>query len=198
MGGSRVCLFGGTFDPIHNAHLEIADEALRRFSLSEIVFVPAANPPHKTSEVSTPYADRLRMVELACAGHPAFSVSRLEEHDGKSYTVETLEKVRAAFEPGDELFFLIGADAFDELETWHRWRDVLKLTEFIIVSRPGTKYHIPEGARVVPLEGLSLPVSSSTIRGRLAEGADTPEVPSQVRRYIEERGLYGVAKSLTA
>jgi nicotinate-nucleotide adenylyltransferase len=197
MSGKRICLFGGTFDPIHEAHLRIAEEALNRFKLDEVVFVPAGQPPHKDAAGVTPYEDRVRMVEIARASHPGFSVSRLEEGKGPSYTVITLRRRRNQLSPEDRLFFLIGADAFAELETWKDWQDVVKLTEFIVVSRPGGDYHIPNHARVHRLDSLALPVSSSTIRARLATGEPTPEVPTEVRRFIEERGLYGSGQRKT-
>jgi nicotinate-nucleotide adenylyltransferase len=192
----RICLFGGTFDPIHEAHLRIAQEALTSFSLDKILFVPAGNPPHKDPSAVTPYEDRLRMVEIACAPYPRFAVSRLEEGGERSYTVETLRKFRTQLLPGDELFFLIGSDAFEELETWKQWREVAALTEFIVVSRPGADYRVPEGARVHRLAGLALPVSSSTTRARLAAGEPTPELPGAVREFIEERRLYGFGTDL--
>lgn len=193
MPGRLICLFGGTFDPIHRAHLRIATEARKRFVLDQVLFVPAAHPPHKIGTGLTPYEDRLRMVEIACHPYPGFAASRLEEGEEQSYTVDTLERFRQQIPQEDRLFFLIGADAFDDLCTWHRWQDVLKLTEFIVVSRPGGKYRVPEGARVHRLGGLHLPVASTTIRARLAAGQPTPELPKAVRRYIEERGLYGAA-----
>jgi nicotinate-nucleotide adenylyltransferase len=198
MTGKKICLFGGTFDPIHEAHLRIASEALKRFKLDRVVFVPAGHPPHKDPSDVTPYDDRFRMVEIACSSHPGFSVSRLEERKGPSYTVATLRRMREQLRPEDRLFFLIGADAFDELETWKDWQDVVKLTEFIVVSRPSGDYRIARGARVHRLDGLALRVSSSTIRARLAAGEPTPEVPTKVRKFIEERGLYGSGKQITA
>lgn len=186
----RVCLFGGTFDPIHIAHLKIANEALRACHLSKIYFVPAANPPHKPVGGLTPYEDRVHMVEIACTPYPPFEVSRLEAGPEMSYTVDTLTKVRAELEPGDQLFFLIGADAFEEIRTWKQWQDVVTMTTFIVVARPGRSYSIPEGATVQRLDGIELPVSSSEIRARLAAGEGTPEVPAEVREYIEQRGLY--------
>jgi|GraSoiStandDraft_50_1057286.scaffolds.fasta_scaffold83177_3 nicotinate-nucleotide adenylyltransferase len=194
MPGRRICLFGGTFDPIHMAHLKIAAEAVKRFDLDRVLFVPAANPPHKKAAEVTPYEDRFRMVELACAPYPNFTASRLEEGKERSYTVDTLERFRKELDAEDRLFFLIGSDAFDELETWKRWRDVVKLTEFIVVRRPGDQYHIPESARFEPLDGLDLPVASTRIRARLRSGEATPELPKQVRKFIEERGLYGAGK----
>jgi nicotinate-nucleotide adenylyltransferase len=190
MSERRLCLFGGTFDPIHNAHLKIADEAAARFQLDHVLFVPAANPPHKTRSDLAPYEDRFHMVELACRPYPKFLASRLEAGNARSYTVDTLERFRKELGPDDHLFFLIGSDAFDELETWKRWRDVVNLTEFIVVERPGGQYHLPENARVLRLDGLELPAASRAIRTRLAAGEPTPELPAAVRQFIEERGLY--------
>jgi nicotinate-nucleotide adenylyltransferase len=188
--GRRICLFGGTFDPIHNAHLQIADEARQRFDLQKVLFVPAANPPHKDGTHLTPFEERFQMVQLACEPYPEFSASRLEEGEERSYTIDTLERFRPQLQPGDELFFLIGADAFDELKTWKRWQEVLKLTCFIVVSRPGRTYGIPEGASVLRLDDLCLPVASTTIRARLQAGQPTPELPTAVRRFIDSHGLY--------
>ncbi|HTU47225.1 MAG TPA: nicotinate-nucleotide adenylyltransferase [Bryobacteraceae bacterium] len=188
--GQRICLFGGTFDPIHEAHLRIAEEALTTFSLDKILFIPAAHPPHKDPAAVTPYEERFRMVELACAPYPQFQASRLEEGAEQSYTVDTLRRFRTQLSPADDLFFLIGSDAFEDLESWKEWQDVVAMTEFIVVSRPGADYRVPQNARVHRLTGLALPVSSSTIRARLAAGEPTPELPTPVRQFIEENGLY--------
>lgn len=185
----RICLFGGTFDPIHEAHLRIASEARKEFELDEVLFVPASTPPHKVGIV-TPYADRLRMVEIACEGYDGFVASRLEEGPGPNYTVDTIEKFRAIVGGSERLFFLIGSDAFVELETWKRWQDLAAMTEFIVVSRPGAEYRIPPNTRAHRLDGLALPVSSSSLRARLAAGEETAELPPGVRAYIEEHGLY--------
>jgi nicotinate-nucleotide adenylyltransferase len=186
----RLCLFGGTFDPVHIAHLSIAEEALRHFQLDRILFIPAGNPPHKNGGVS-PFEDRFRMVQIACECDPRFEASRLEEGAERSYTIETVRRVRKQMGAEEKLFFLIGGDAFDELETWKDWQDLIKLTDFIVVARPGREYRVPEGARVHRLDNLLLPVSSSEIRARLAAGKATPELPAAVRRFIEKRGLYG-------
>jgi nicotinate-nucleotide adenylyltransferase len=195
--GVRVCLFGGTFDPIHKAHLRLAKEAMNRFSLDRVLFVPARNPPHKDPDSVTPYEDRFRMVEIACTPFSTFIASRLEEGNERSYTIDTLERFRRELSSSDRLFFLIGSDAFDELETWKRWQDVVKLTEFIVVTRPQHEYHIPQNALVHRLDGLSLPVSSSGIRARLAAGEPTPELPNGVREYIEAHRLYGFREKTT-
>jgi len=190
----RICLFGGTFDPIHNAHLRIAGEALKCCSLDRILFVPAANPPHKDPAGLTPYEDRFRMVEIACKPYPAFEASRLEEGEGRSYTIDTVKRFHQHTASRDHLFFLIGADAFDEIETWKGWQELIHLIDFIVVARPGGEYHVPDGARVRQVNGVALPISSSGVRARLAQGAPTPELPKKVRAFIEEHGLYGFGK----
>jgi nicotinate-nucleotide adenylyltransferase len=183
----RLALFGGTFDPIHNAHVTVAREAADQFQLDHVWFIPAAHPPHKAAQSSASYEDRYRMTELACQADPRFLASRLEEGEQKSYTIDTIEKVRAKVE---NPYFIIGADAFAEITTWHRWQDLLRLTEFIVVTRPGHHYTAPPGARVHRLDTVALPVSSSEIRRRLAAGQIPSQLPSAVAAYIAEKGLY--------
>ncbi len=183
----RRAIFGGTFDPVHNAHLTVAREAADRFALDEVLFVAAASPPHKTT--STPFEHRFRMVELACAGEPRFLPSRIEANRERSYSILTIDELADA-QPGAKLFFLIGGDAFAEIRTWRRWRDVIAAVEFIVASRPGHAYDIPDGARVQRLDTLALPSSSSEIRRRLARGADPVDVPEAVMRYAREHSLY--------
>src|SRR5277367_2042221 len=120
----RTAIFGGTFDPIHSAHLMVAREAAETFSLDRVLFIPAAHPPLK--DIAAGYEDRYRMVELACAGEPRFVPSRLEERDEKSYSIYTIERVKAE---NGEVFFIIGADAFAEIRNWHRWEDVVRAVE---------------------------------------------------------------------
>jgi nicotinate-nucleotide adenylyltransferase len=183
----RLALFGGTFDPIHSAHLTVAREAADQFHLDQVWFVPAAHPPHKSDQTGASYEDRSKMVELACQGDPRLIVSRLESGAGKSYSIDTVERVRAARE---EPYFIIGADAFAEIATWHRWQDLVRLTEFIVVTRPGHQYASPPGARVHRLDTVALPDSSSEIRRKLAAGEIPSELPSTVAQYIVEKGLY--------
>jgi nicotinate-nucleotide adenylyltransferase len=194
--GERVCVFGGTFDPIHIAHLRIAQEARQHFALDRILFVPAAHPPHKDAFSVSPFIDRFKMVEIACKPYPAFTASRLEASRAQSFTVDTMRRVRKTLKPEDELFFLIGADAFDDLETWKGWEELLTLTEFIVVARPESEYRVPDGARIHRMDGIALPVSSSTVRARLTAHEPTPELPAEVRAFIEKHGLYGFGKGL--
>src|SRR5580658_2521315 len=154
----RTAIFGGTFDPIHRAHVLVAREAADTFALDRVLFIPAANPPHK--ETGASYEDRYKMVELACAGERRFEPSRLEEGREKSYSIHTIERVKAL---GGDVFFVIGADAFAEITNWYRWQDVIAAVDFIVVARPGHQYTSPAGARVHRLETVALPVSSSEV-----------------------------------
>ena len=129
------------------------------------------------------------MIELACGDDPVLEASDLESGVEKSYSITTIERVRAAH-PADNLYFLIGADAFAEITTWHRWTEVIRLVEFIVVSRPGHRYEIPGGATVHALETLDLPVSSSELRRRLAVGETPAEIPPAVLAYIRRHRLY--------
>ncbi len=172
----RLALFGGTFDPIHNAHLTVAREAAAQFHLDEVWFVPAAHPPHKSDHTGATYEDRFHMTELACLADPRFVASRLEAGESKSYSLDTVERVRAM---GEQPYFIIGADAFAEITSWHRWQDLVRLTEFIVVTRPGHQYATPAGARVHRLETVALPVSSSEIRRKLAAGEIPQNCPHQ-------------------
>lgn len=186
----RLALFGGTFDPIHTAHLAVAGAACEECALDEVWLIPASNPPHKPGEASAPFEDRYRMAELACEPHPHFRVSQLEEGPERSYSIETIERVQAMLGPADRLFFLIGADAFADVATWRRWRDVVRSVEFIVAARPGSQYPVPEGARVYRLDSTNSIVSSSAIRKQLARGEKPSGLPEPVYRYIQERGLY--------
>lgn len=186
----RLALFGGTFDPIHNAHIAVAREAADHFQLSQVLLIPNAIPPHKERQATAGYAHRLAMVELAAEADPRFAASRLEEGQQKSYSILTIERVRRELGAAAELFFLIGADAFSEIETWFRWHDVLEQVEFIVLSRPGYTYDIPAGARVHRLETLQLDVSSTAIRRRLACGESPQELPPAVLDYIRAHALY--------
>jgi len=186
----RLAIFGGTFDPIHEAHLAVARAAAARCALDQVLFVPAARPPHKTGATQAPYEDRVTMIELACQDEPRFVSSRLEQGAARSYSIRTIEAVRVTLAPGGPLFFLIGADAFAEIRTWLRWRDVLAAVEFIVASRPGHSYQTPPGARVHRLDTLALAISSSEVRRRLARGAAHGALPPAVLAYIRQRGLY--------
>jgi nicotinate-nucleotide adenylyltransferase len=187
----KLAIFGGTFDPIHEGHLALAREAAVRFHLDRVLFVPAAHPPHKAGVTHAPYADRVRMAELACQGDARFEVSRLEEGTARSYSIDTIDKLRARLAPGDQLYFLIGADAFAEIRTWHRWRDVVCGVRFLVVSRPGHVYQSPPGVEFDRIDDIEVPLSSSEIRRALAARQSPAGLPAAVLNYTVSRGLYG-------
>lgn len=186
-----IALFGGTFDPIHAAHIAVALAARDALGLDRVLVVPAANPPHKTGRLTEFWEHRFEMVRLAVEGHQRLEASDLEAGAGKSYSIHTIERLRASVSPEDRLMFLIGADAFSEIATWYRWRDVVSAVEFIVVARPGHQHEQPPGARVHRLDTVHLPVSSSTIRDMLARCERPEELPPAVFDYIRRHRLYG-------
>jgi nicotinate-nucleotide adenylyltransferase len=181
----RIAIFGGTFDPIHRAHLIVGKEAADQFKLDRVLFIPAGNPPFKQASAS--FEHRFKMVEIACAADPRFVPSPIEEGDRKSYSIETVERVKAE---GGDLYFIVGEDAFAEISSWHRAPDLIRSVEFIVVTRPGHSYESSAGARVHRLETVALPVSSSEIRRELARGRDSQELPAGVAEYIRKHSLY--------
>lgn len=172
----------------------MARAAADRFQLLRVLFVPAHRPPHKGGVTYAPYEDRIRMAELACAGDRRFEVSRLEEGAGRSYSIDTIEAVRATLSSDDELFFIIGADAFAEVRTWRRWQDVVRAVRFLVASRPGYRYDVPAEAKVERLDTLNLNESSSEVRKALAIGERVSELPDSVLQYIFQRSLYLVTR----
>lgn len=194
----KLALYGGTFDPFHGAHLAVAREARDRCGMERVLVVPAANPPHKPEARTAAYHHRLRMIELACDGEAMVEASRLEENTLRSYSIDTITQVRGELSDGDELFFVIGADAFAEITTWYRWQDVVAAVTFLVVTRPGHAYAVPQGARVEPLATLALPISSSDLRRRLSHGERPAELHPAVLDYVAEHGLYGFPRVVTA
>jgi nicotinate-nucleotide adenylyltransferase len=133
----RIGLFGGTFDPVHRCHLRIAEQVRRRLKLDRVVFVPSGDPPHKPGATVQSPRHRLAMVRLAVSGNPAFTVSSLEtRRRGRSYAVETVASYRRRY-PHSRLFFILGIDAFLEIEQWREAERLLGMCHFVVTSRPG-------------------------------------------------------------
>jgi nicotinate-nucleotide adenylyltransferase len=184
---------GGTFDPVHLGHLVCASEVAARLSLDEVVFVPAGQPWQKPGADVSPAEDRYAMTLLATAANPAFSVSRAEiDRPGPTYTVDTLRALRAE-RPGDELYFIAGADALAQLATWHEAEALPSLARFVGATRPG--YAPPGGGLPVAMVEIpALAISSSDCRERVRAGAPIRYlVPDTVADYIEKRSLYRAA-----
>ncbi|MEW5900380.1 MAG: nicotinate-nucleotide adenylyltransferase [Acidobacteriota bacterium] len=217
MAKKRIGLLGGTFNPVHSGHLRAAAEVVRIFSLSKVLFIPSMIPPHKQSAAVGSAADRFAMVKLAVRGEPRFVASALEIESPKtSYSILTLGRVKSLY-PGAWVFFIVGVDAFLEIETWRSYREVLEQCHFVVTSRPG--YRLSEARNAVPssysdrimecrkaesvgVEALrcfriflvpikALDVSSTEIRRRVRQGISISGlVPEAVEAYILRKKLY--------
>ena len=207
---TRVGLLGGTFDPIHMGHIDLATVAQKALSLSRVLVIPANVPPHRTKPVTSSF-HRFAMVALAVAGRPDWRASDVElRHEAPSYTSTTLQRFQHRGYEARELFFLIGADAFADIQTWRAYPQILDCANFAVVSRPGypvaqLRDHLPVLAdrMVAPgdepsnepsitlIDGVTSDVSSTAIRARLAAGASIAGmVDDRVRQHIEQHGLY--------
>jgi nicotinate-nucleotide adenylyltransferase len=211
----KVGIIGGTFNPIHYAHLRIAEEVREQLALEQVLFIPAATPPHKPLAGEVPFARRLAMVERAIADHPAFAVSAIEgERSGKSYSIDTLRELRAK-RPTAEFFFIIGSDSFLELGSWYDYAAIFACCHIVVVERPGAPVaaldqalpaaiageftHYPDdrllvhrsGHTVRYLAGIPLDISSSAIRDLARQGRSIRYlVPPAAAQYILEQRLY--------
>ena len=186
----RIGILGGTFDPIHMGHLITAEIVRVSAALDEIIFIPAARPPHKENKGEAPAEDRLLMVQCAVEGNPSFSVSDIElRREGPSYTVDTIAALSEQL--GDaELFFITGADAMNDLYHWHEPARLLRSCVFIAAARQGVELDESRLAEQFSPE-QHLEISSTMIRMRVRAGMSIRYlVPRAVEHYIEERGLY--------
>ena len=215
----RLGILGGTFNPIHNAHLRIAEESRDLFGLDRVIFIPAATPPHKPLVGELSFASRLDMVRLAVADNPFFSASDMEGvRGGRSYSIDTLRALSLEF-PKDELFFIVGADSFNDISTWREYAAIFTLCNVVCVQRPGStikslakalpvamagefcydaaakRLSHSSGHGVYALDGVLLDISSSHIR-QLARGGRSIRylVPDAVEHYIKEQRLYTDAR----
>ena len=182
----KIGIYGGSFDPIHHGHLILAREALETLDLDEVIFVLAAQSPHKTSQETTDSAVRWKMLTAAIADEPGFSASRLEiDRPPPSYSVETVEALRAAH-PEVEFLFLIGEDNLPQLPEWHRFDDLRRLVQFVVLDRSGTT--VAEG---YPIVRRKIDISATTIRKRVASGRSIRYlVPEAVERIIRRENIY--------
>jgi nicotinate-nucleotide adenylyltransferase len=210
----KIGLFGGTFDPIHWGHLRSAEEAREAFGLDRVLFIPAAEPPHKRQGAATPARDRASMVRLAIASHPGFRLSEVEiARGGRSYTIETLRYFRR-YQPHHAYYFIIGLDAFAEIGSWKEYEQLFPLSHFIVTSRPGADsgrfgrlpvalrrlfcydrkkkaYRHASGTYVFFLKLTDIAISASDIRRRMRAGSSIRYlVPPYVDRYTRRQRLY--------
>jgi nicotinate-nucleotide adenylyltransferase len=212
----RIGLFGGTFDPIHYGHLDAAAAAREQLHLDEVRFIPSNVPPHRHAGPNASGYHRFALVALAVQDHPAYRVSSMElEREGHSFTIETLHRLHEEGLHPSQLFFILGADAFAEIATWHAYPDVLDAANFVVISRPGsrrlaatidrpllasrvrTQYSDVREPGVFLVDAPTRDVSSTTIRTRLAAGSAIDDlVPPSVAHYIAANDLYRTVNQL--
>lgn len=204
----RLGIYGGTFDPVHYGHLLLAEQCREQLRLDEVWFMPAAVPPHKQDVSVSSGHDRLTMLQLATAGHPALHVSDRElRRGGTSYTVETLTELRAE-DPDRELYLLIGGDSLVELPTWREPGRILELAIVVAVNRGRA---VPDLAavqnslgadaagRIVLVSMPAIDLSATDLRQRAADGRSLRYMtPRAVEEYIRQRGLYLREERVTA
>jgi nicotinate-nucleotide adenylyltransferase len=218
MGERRIAAFGGTFDPVHNGHVEIARAIVRNFELDQLLIVPAHRPPHKDPRGIADAYHRYTMAALATLDEPRVTVSTIElESPERPYTFETIERLHSTVGAGTRLFFVMGADSFQEINTWREPARLLSSTDVIVVTRPGNDVkssHLDDRfkATVIDLRErgveLQIPdddnghyiyvtgyvnnsVSSTEIRQRVRDGESIEGlVPLRVANYINKNDLY--------
>jgi nicotinate-nucleotide adenylyltransferase len=210
----RLGILGGTFDPIHLGHLRLAEEAGEAFHLEQVYLIPAASPPHKGGKTVTSFDHRFEMVRIAVQGSPLLTAFDLEgRRKGLSYSIETLKEFHRLYPSDLELFFMLGTDAFLEIDTWKDYRNLFDYAHFVVLQRPGrpagkaeaylTSLGIsfrkerkglfigPSGHEVICMEATLIDISSTEIREKVAAGKSIRYlVPESVRCYIVNNGLY--------
>jgi nicotinate-nucleotide adenylyltransferase len=208
----RIGLFGGTFDPVHLGHLRCAQEVQEAFALSQVIFILAATPPHKLDRPIIATRHRWNMVKVAIAGNSSFALSDVEiRREGASYSIETISYYHRHLKEGERLFFIVGADAFCEIETWKDYPQLFAVCDFIVISRPnfdplqapvlasegfkkedrGDRFFHPSGHSLYLFRVTPIGVSSTAIRKAVREGRSIAYlVPKEVEKYIAREELY--------
>ena len=193
----RIALYGGTFDPVHSGHLEIARRVSELFEIEKVLFVPAQVAPHKVGRPVTEPIHRYAMLALATQNDPRLLISTFElDAPDRRYTVDTVEHFQRVLGASTELFFIMGADSWSEISTWREWERLLRIVNHIVVTRPGYEVDktLPSrAARVFFTDAVMKDVSATNIR-RLVAAARFDElaelVPEPVAEYIRKYELY--------
>ena len=204
----KVGIMGGTFDPIHFGHLEMAESAREIFSLDKVIFIPSARPPHKVNNHITPDVHRLQMTYLATQSNKNFQVSAMEfTRAGLSYTLDTIEELYKEFGADTELFFIIGSDSMADLPKWHKARELVQKVHFIAAARPGVEVNFDELKKffgeesmqhIHQIESPKLEISSTDLRDRIFNGRSIKYlVPEVVEKYIYQENLYSAPTAET-
>jgi nicotinate-nucleotide adenylyltransferase len=189
-----VGILGGTFDPVHNAHLAIAGRALETLGASRILWIPTGAPRYRVPPVASA-AHRVAMLELAIEGEQRYAVDERElAPDASGYTYDTLLALRAELGENVPLVMLIGADQYEKLDSWHRSRELFSLCRFAVFGRPVSSAASAERPRpgVIHVEMTPISISATEIRARIARGEEVSgALPGAVLRYIQRHHLYG-------
>ncbi len=197
----NIGVLGGTFDPIHNGHMAVAEATRAELNLAEVLFVPAGQPWLKGKKPILSAEHRVQMTRLAIAGTPYFKLSTVEvDRDGPSYTVDTMAELQTRFGAEDELFFIIGSDSVSQLPHWRDPERLIQLCRLVAVPRPG--YVLPAldsldkifpglSGRMIVLDRPEVDISATEVRRRVARGLPIDGlVPEPVARYIRQHKLY--------
>ena len=211
----KLGILGGTFDPIHLGHLRTAEEVGEKLGLEKVFLIPSASPPHKTNDPVTPFHHRLNMARMAAQASPLLEALDLEgNRPGLSYSIETLKELRELYSPDPELFFILGTDAFLEIDTWKAYRTLFDHAHFVVIQRAGHEeqsfdvflktlreditpagkpgvYTTSAGMIIMVMTSTFLEISSTRIRQMVTAGRSIQFlVPEAVRDYILQKGLY--------
>lgn len=197
----NIALFGGTFDPVHNGHLEVARAAAEHFHLAQVLLAPAHVPPHKQRRALTDFRHRYAMLALATTGDPMLVPSLLEAPPegvrtlGANYTIDTVTRLKLTLGKGNRLFFLIGADAFLDISAWHRADDLLEQCDFIVASRPG--FDLRKVAEALPRrakKGARSAPDHGAATKSLALGSTTIHLLDEVRSQVSATAVRDAAR----
>lgn len=197
----KIGVLGGTFDPIHNGHLGIAEAACRQLGLERVMFVPARSPWLKGDRAIAPPRHRVEMIKLAAADDPRYEVSRVDlEREGPSYTVDTLSDLRSELGPAADFYFILGMDALEGLAGWRQPGRIVEICHLVVARRPGVamidlkalEAILPGIAeKVIVIDNELYNINSTEIRRLVADGRSIVGMaPDAVVRYIRENGLY--------
>ncbi len=214
MTGRKIGIMGGTFDPLHNGHLQAAKAALQECALDHVDFIPAASPPHKTGGAEASFADRVNMIREVCAECEKISCNDIEGYlQTPSYSIDTLNSLLNGSYKNSQLYFVIGIDAFLEIDLWKSFEEVLKRVHFIVCQRLGCNnekiheflnnlgYQNDKGywqsreysRNIYLLETIPEQISSTELKTILRQGGNIHKlVPAPVSQYIQKNGLYTI------
>lgn len=210
----RLGILGGTFDPIHIGHLRLAEEMCEELNLSKVLLMPGAQPPHKDNPMVAPFPDRLEMTKTGALSSDYLEACDIEGHrKGPSYSIETIRIIREKYGEPLALFFILGSDAFKEINTWKEYKALFQITNFVVIERPGITfdelgtfielletgfkevgsedYVNSSGNHILLKRSTLMDISSTKIRQNIREGRSINFiVPQKVKEYIIKKGLY--------